>query len=137
MAVFWVVSLCSLEKFTDVSEVLSASIIRAMSAMEAASTSETLGNIYQTTRRYKPEDSHLYTRRRENLRSYLILVKISPLISQLGISYPVPRWQLQCLPKRWIIFNIRRGSSLKAEVVLNASRENLRTIISRLVKMLH
>jgi hypothetical protein len=26
------------------------------------------------------------------------------------------RWQLQCLPKRWIIFNIRRGSTPKAEV---------------------
>jgi hypothetical protein len=27
--------------------------------MEAASTSETLVNLYQTTRRYIPEDSHL------------------------------------------------------------------------------
>jgi hypothetical protein len=27
--------------------------------MEAASTSETLVNFYQTTRRYNPEDSHL------------------------------------------------------------------------------
>jgi hypothetical protein len=37
--------------------VLAASIIRAM--MEAASTSETLVNLYQATRRYNPEDSHL------------------------------------------------------------------------------
>jgi hypothetical protein len=28
--------------------------------MEAAGTSETLVNLYQTTRRYTPEDSHLY-----------------------------------------------------------------------------
>jgi hypothetical protein len=28
--------------------------------MEAARTSETLVNFYQTTRRYNPEDSHLY-----------------------------------------------------------------------------
>jgi hypothetical protein len=35
--------------------------------MEAASTSETLLNFGQTTRRYNPEDSHLHTRRRENL----------------------------------------------------------------------
>jgi hypothetical protein len=41
--------------------------------MEAARTSETLVNFYQTTRRYNPEDSHLRTHRRENLRSYLIL----------------------------------------------------------------
>jgi hypothetical protein len=40
--------------------------------MEAASTSETLVNFYQTTRRYNPEDSHLHTRRLENLKSYLI-----------------------------------------------------------------
>jgi hypothetical protein len=33
--------------------------------MEAARTSETLVNFYQTTRRYNPEDSHLRTHRRE------------------------------------------------------------------------
>jgi hypothetical protein len=52
--------------FTDVSEVLIASIIRAMS--EAVSTSEALVSLYQTTRRYIPEDSHLHARRRENLK---------------------------------------------------------------------
>jgi hypothetical protein len=57
MAVFWVVP---------------ASIISSMIAlmMEAASTSETLINFYQTTRRNNPEDSHLHTRRPENLKSY-------------------------------------------------------------------
>jgi hypothetical protein len=43
--------------FSDISEVLSASIIRAM---EAASTSETSVNFYQTIRRNNPEDSHLH-----------------------------------------------------------------------------
>jgi hypothetical protein len=38
--------------------------------MEAARASETLVNFYQTTRRYNPEDSHLRTHRRENLKSY-------------------------------------------------------------------
>jgi hypothetical protein len=37
--------------------------------METASTSETLVNFYQTTRRNDPEDSHLHTRRCENLKS--------------------------------------------------------------------
>jgi hypothetical protein len=37
--------------------------------MEAARTYETLVNFYQTTRRYNPEDSHLRTHRRENLKS--------------------------------------------------------------------
>jgi hypothetical protein len=40
--------------------------------MEAARTSETLVNFYQTTRRYSPEDSHLRSHRRENLKSYLV-----------------------------------------------------------------
>jgi hypothetical protein len=53
---------------TDVSEVLTASNIKAM--MEAVSTSETSVNIYQTTRRIIPEDKHLHTRRRENLKSH-------------------------------------------------------------------
>jgi hypothetical protein len=39
--------------------------------MEAARTSDTLVNFYQTTRRYNSEDSHLRTHRRENLKSYI------------------------------------------------------------------
>jgi hypothetical protein len=48
-------------KFTDVSEVLAASIIRVMIALmiKAASTSEMSVNFHQTTRRNNPEDSHL------------------------------------------------------------------------------
>jgi hypothetical protein len=42
--------------------------------MEAVSTSETSVNCYQTTRRNIPEDSHLHTRRRENLKSHLIFL---------------------------------------------------------------
>jgi hypothetical protein len=38
--------------------------------MEAARTSETLVNFYQTIRRYNPEDSHLRTQSRENLKFY-------------------------------------------------------------------
>jgi hypothetical protein len=40
--------------------------------MEAARTSETLVNFYQTTRSYNPEDSNLHTHRRENLKSYSV-----------------------------------------------------------------
>jgi hypothetical protein len=39
--------------------------------MEAASTSETLVTFYWTTKCYNPEDSHLHTRRRENVKYYL------------------------------------------------------------------
>jgi hypothetical protein len=43
--------------------------------MEAAKSSEMLVNFYQTTRRYKPEDSHLRTHRLENLKSYSEVVR--------------------------------------------------------------
>jgi hypothetical protein len=45
--------------------------------MEAASTSETSVNFYQTTQRYNPEDSHLHTRRHENLKSYLMMTDLN------------------------------------------------------------
>jgi hypothetical protein len=60
------------QKLTDFLEVLTASIIRAM--MEAESTCETSVNFYQTTRRYNPEDSHLHSRRRENLKYRINLI---------------------------------------------------------------
>jgi hypothetical protein len=40
--------------------------------MEAENSSETSVNFYQTTRRNNPEDSHLHTRRRENLKSHIL-----------------------------------------------------------------
>jgi hypothetical protein len=60
--------------------------------MEAARTSETLLNFYQTTRRYNPEDSHLRTHRRENLKSYLILgsftkIRLRILLNQQRTLY--------------------------------------------------
>jgi Na+/melibiose symporter-like transporter len=54
---------------TDVSEVLTASIIRAI-MIGAVSISEMLVSFYNITRRNIPEDSHLHTRRRENLKSH-------------------------------------------------------------------
>jgi hypothetical protein len=44
--------------------------------MEAVRTSETLVNFYQTTRRCNPEDSHLRTHRRKNLKSYFDIEKV-------------------------------------------------------------
>jgi hypothetical protein len=50
-------------------EVITAVSMKVALMMEAASTSETPVNFYQTTRRKNSEDSHLHTRRRENLKS--------------------------------------------------------------------
>jgi hypothetical protein len=51
MAIFWVVAPCSLVEVYQ-------RFIALM--MEAARTSETLVNFYQTFQRYNPEDSHLH-----------------------------------------------------------------------------
>jgi hypothetical protein len=57
MTIFWNIMPCSLieiyRRFKD------ACLLIAL-MMEAASTSETLVNFYQTTRRNIPEDSHLH-----------------------------------------------------------------------------
>jgi hypothetical protein len=50
--------------------------------MGAARTSETLVNFYQTTRCYNPEDSHLHTHRRENLKSYFPVLVNKHFISE-------------------------------------------------------
>jgi hypothetical protein len=75
MAVFWVIALCSL---LDVYRRLQRACclhhqplgLLVALMMEAASASEMPVNFYQTTRRNDTEDSHLHTRRRENLRSH-------------------------------------------------------------------
>jgi hypothetical protein len=55
-AVFWFAELCrSVEMYQRF--IHTVSIIALM--MEAASTSETLVNFYQTTRRYNPGDNNL------------------------------------------------------------------------------
>jgi hypothetical protein len=52
--------------------------------METVSSCETPVNIYQTTRRNNPEDSHLHSRRRDNLKSHLryrmLLLLLGPII---------------------------------------------------------
>jgi hypothetical protein len=57
--------------------------------MEAARTSESLVNFYQTTWRYNPEDSHLCTHRRENLRSYhkVLICSVSGLWPQIKVQF--------------------------------------------------
>jgi hypothetical protein len=71
MAVFWVVAPCSLvETYRRFRGACCLHNQEIDLKIEAASTSETSINFYQTTLRNNPEDSHLHTRRRENLKSY-------------------------------------------------------------------
>jgi hypothetical protein len=75
MAVFWVLAPCNLE---DVYQRFRGACCLHHQGddalmLEAARTSETLANFYQTTWRYNPEDSHLLTHRRENLKSYYLV----------------------------------------------------------------
>jgi hypothetical protein len=80
--------------------------------MEAARTFETLVNFYRNTRRFNPEDSHLRTQRRENLKYYTInhtipfeiFWYILPLFSTLEASFKVvnkPCARVNHLPAKW------------------------------------
>jgi hypothetical protein len=55
--------------------------------MEAVSTSETSVNFYQTTWRNIPEDSHLYTRSSENLKSHKVRLCLVSLESYTFYEY--------------------------------------------------
>jgi hypothetical protein len=64
--------------------------------MEAANTFETSVTFYQTTRCNIPEDSHLHTRRRENLKSHsdpITLSSILMLSSHLRLGTPRGRFR--------------------------------------------
>jgi hypothetical protein len=56
--------------------------------MVAVRTSKTLVNFYQTTRRYNPEDSHLRTHRRENLKSYIATLFLQGEVASLTPNPP-------------------------------------------------
>jgi hypothetical protein len=68
MAAFWDVALCSVVDIYRLLEELTASFTRVL-IMEAVNSSESPVNIHQTTWCNIPEDSHLHTLRRENLKS--------------------------------------------------------------------
>jgi hypothetical protein len=77
---------------------------------EAASTSEMSVNFYQTTRRNNPEDSHLYIRRRENLKSYLISQILDTIFTQNKVAkYAYNYFDFKvintiCIPQKICIF---------------------------------
>jgi hypothetical protein len=78
--------------------------------MEAARTSKTLVNFYQTTRRYNPEDSHLPTRRRENLKSYykipVVVFTVWQLNACTGLKVIVSVFLFSLLPVCLSMFSV-------------------------------
>jgi hypothetical protein len=58
--------------------------------MEAANTTETSVNFYQTTRRNIPEDSHLLTRRCDNPKSHKTykIILMSPPYKAVILEMP-------------------------------------------------
>jgi hypothetical protein len=57
--------------------------------MEAVSTSESLVNFYQTTRRYNPEDSHLYTKiiSLNNVNQLIFVMVTRCIFFKVGIKF--------------------------------------------------
>jgi hypothetical protein len=97
MAVFWVLALGSLvEVYQHFRGTSCLHHHQPFMMMEAASTSETSVNFYQTTWCYNPEDSHLHTHHCENLKFNLL---------SLGyyLTGPNPQ-QLICITAIFIIF---------------------------------
>jgi hypothetical protein len=80
MTVFWDDSSCSLVEVYQRFRGACCLCHPGALMMEAASTSETLVNFYQTTGRIIPEDSYLHARRRQNLKSQL-----SPVRTDTGL----------------------------------------------------
>jgi hypothetical protein len=72
--------------------VFAASIIALITA---ASTSEISVNFYQITLRNSPEDSHLHTRRRENLKShdgrvFCVITEQAMCVNISAFEWPFP-----------------------------------------------
>jgi hypothetical protein len=72
MAVFWVVAPCHLVEVYR--RFRGACCHHHALIIQAANTSETSANLYQTTRRINLEDSHHHTLRRENLKPHQYIV---------------------------------------------------------------
>jgi hypothetical protein len=68
--------------------------------MEATNTSETSVNFFQTTRRNNLEDSHLHTRRHENLKSHHVY-RYSPLRQKWICLFTQPKYHVFKHSQTW------------------------------------
>jgi hypothetical protein len=60
--------------------------------MEAKSTYETSVNYYQTTLPFNPEDSHLHSCRRENLKSYKGYCDMAFITAEIQLLAHMQTW---------------------------------------------
>jgi hypothetical protein len=96
--------------------------------MEAAESSKTLVNFYQTTRCHNPEDSHLRTNRRENLKSHISYVIE---INCFAISYSLLEGQLS-RERIWpSVLHLCHDVSQKHIPQSEEFTENTNTVVSR------
>jgi hypothetical protein len=78
MTVLWVVAPCSP---VVVYRYFTGACWFIVLMMEAENTSETSVNVYRTTKRKNPKDSHINTRRYENLRFHMKRVRFFEVVS--------------------------------------------------------
>jgi hypothetical protein len=97
----------------DCSTVKSGRCLLIALIMEAAKTSETSVNFYRATWLYNPEDGHLRTHSRDNVKSYLTWKVTEPNLEAIRIQPGAPthnitiQWQeLQIL--RWNVYKFHR-----------------------------
>jgi hypothetical protein len=86
MAVFWVAAPCSLEEVYQ--------CFRGPCCLHHQGD-ESLVNFYQTTQRNNPADSHLHTRRRENLKSHTVRLNgliVAHLVKNVPAVYETQRF---------------------------------------------
>jgi hypothetical protein len=103
--------------------------------MVAASTSETSVNFYQTTRHNIPEDSHLRTCRRENLKFYYFLKLTNFILFTAVLPLHIDRVSRpKQLPNNRTAIDIDRCCTVKLVVVSyqpdqSRGSENTRRIV--------
>jgi hypothetical protein len=84
--------------------------------MEAVSTSETSVNLYETKRRNIPEDIHLHTHRRENLKSHIIIALMMEAVSTSETSVNLYETKRRNIPED-IHLHTHRREKLKSRIM--------------------
>jgi hypothetical protein len=107
--------------------------------MEAARTSETLVNFYQTTRCYNPEDSNLHTHCRENLKSYRGLTGRVTLLFRRNqkTSERGPVFDRRFLPWVKIIFESVIHKTTKVTFEKTRKKKRRRNMVENTLLILH